>query len=363
MNKQSIFLHIPKTGGTTLECTIRGTKWLKNDNKLTYRHLVMESGKSDAGDVFLPENFDKYSNFNIYTMLRHPVDRLVSEYYFAKDRQGHLSKIKSKPKTLKQFVSTNESANYMTRFFLGQKIYSPIKLKQADVDKVINVIDRLPIHVGIFEQFDKSLAYLSQVLGFKIPKKIEVKRVTLNRPKVNEISDEIREIIINKNDLDFQLYNHCVEKLNQVNVKSANIKFEKDRHSYVMKYTQRFILVDSFLNDKTFIHRNKAFFDALNLYLHKHLPFSGGKQYTHSWNATVVKAISKQLPTFGSNIILDNNENDPLINTALIASEIEIFSKENKNFKKILLKPEESNFIISPKGAEKKSLFGKLFGK
>ncbi len=48
---------------------------------------MSDTKKSNAGDIFDEKNFNKYSHFDVIMMLRHPVDRAISEYYFMKERK------------------------------------------------------------------------------------------------------------------------------------------------------------------------------------------------------------------------------------------------------------------------------------
>jgi len=97
--KKRIFLHVPKTGGTTLNCAIEGSGW-QTDPDFYYRHILYDTKKSNSGDIFEPENLEKYQQYNIFSMLRHPVDRLISEYYFLEDRKEFMSLILKQPKNL-----------------------------------------------------------------------------------------------------------------------------------------------------------------------------------------------------------------------------------------------------------------------
>ena len=83
-----IFIHIPKCGGTTLEeslvdgsCIFRGNTWPHN-LKLHYplNHCTLDDIKESK--VLYP-NFDKFYSF---TFVRNPFSRLLSEYFYLKDR-------------------------------------------------------------------------------------------------------------------------------------------------------------------------------------------------------------------------------------------------------------------------------------
>ena len=59
-----------------------------------YRHIIYDTKRSNSKDIFNPSNYDKYLEYNLFTMLRNPVDRMISEYYFMKDRAEFMNMLK-----------------------------------------------------------------------------------------------------------------------------------------------------------------------------------------------------------------------------------------------------------------------------
>ena len=96
---ENIFIHIPKTGGTTLNCVIQKTAWQTTPD-FHYRHIIYDTKRSNSKDIFNPSNYDKYLEYNLFTMLRNPVDRMISEYYFMKERAEFMNMLKPKPRDL-----------------------------------------------------------------------------------------------------------------------------------------------------------------------------------------------------------------------------------------------------------------------
>ena len=84
LKETQIFIHVPKTGGTTLNCTLHGTD-IPQDPSFNYRHIALGTQLSNSGDIFNPLKYDKYQAYKIFMLLRHPVDRILSEYYFIKE--------------------------------------------------------------------------------------------------------------------------------------------------------------------------------------------------------------------------------------------------------------------------------------
>jgi len=295
MNKNNIFIHIPKTGGTTINCMINKSEWQTTPD-FNYRHIIYETKRSNSGDIFNPINKNKYDDFNIFMLLRNPIDRIVSEYFFIKDRPEFMSLIRPIPRDLKSYILNKQTQNYMIGFLLGKRIFDEDYVTRDDYELVVNTIKNLKIKVGIFEYYKASLSYFSSTAGVKIPSVIEVKRITLNRPKFQEISEEIKNLIIENNKLDFELYNNQKIQFENLNISPKNISFNSSKYNYIIKYTERFNLLEIGLNNKNFILRNKVYFDNLNNYLHKTLRIKDGESYVASWNASFLNYIFKNFP-------------------------------------------------------------------
>ena len=111
-----IFIHIPKTGGTSINCMMQNTEWQTTPD-FHYRHLIYETKRSNCGDMFTELGKEKFREYYIFTMLRHPVDRLVSEYYFLRQHPEFMALLSREPRDFDEFITLPETANYMLKFF------------------------------------------------------------------------------------------------------------------------------------------------------------------------------------------------------------------------------------------------------
>ncbi len=299
MSKENIFIHIPKTGGTTINCIMNKSEWQTTPD-FHYRHIIYETKRSNTKDIFNPMNHDKYKDYNIFMLLRNPIDRIISEYYFIKDRVEFMSLMRPIPKDLRSYIKNKQTQNYMVGFLVGKRMYDEDIVSKDDHDLAVNTIRNLNIKVGIFEHYKASLSYFSSEIGIKIPKSVEVKRITLNMPKIQEVSEEIKDLIIENNKLDFQLYNTLKKQFETLQISDKYVSFNSNKYNYIIKYTERFNLLEIGLKDKQFIIRNKAYFDGLNNYFHNILRIKDGESYVASWNASFLNYINKTYP--GSNL-------------------------------------------------------------
>lgn len=360
---EKIFIHIPKTGGTTLDCTIKGTKWMSNSDPFTYRHIVHEKRQSNAGDIFQPAKHDIYKDHLIYTMMRHPVDRFISEYYFLRDRKEYFGLLKGKPRNLKAYAQHPQTRNSILNFLNGGRMYPTKPVKKKDLARIIERIENLPIHVAIFEHYEASLTMIEKVLKKRLPKHVEARRITLNRPSYDEISEEVKQEIEKYNQLDMELYNYCLEKFQARAYEPKKVSMTKDPYGYVMKYSERFNLNTLYQTNSRFESRNNKALRDMNLWLHHQIPTEKGKTYVASWNANLLAMINQnyqneELESIASQDITD----DPLQLTKQIIKHIDKLEKSDKNFSRHFLQFDPDQGIIVKEKKEKKSFFKSLFG-
>lgn len=311
--QQPIFIHIPKTGGTSINCIMKGTEW-QTPLDFHYRHLAFETKTSTCGDIFDVRNIEKFSNEFIFMMLRDPVDRLISEYYYIRKNAEFMDFLTTEPTSFAEYVENPQTSNYMLKFLDGQRIYSEKQMTQERTDEIITIIDQLNIHVGIFEEYDRSLSYFSQVGDFDWPETIDVKRATINRPSIKQISSDILQKIRANNDLDFQLYQHCKTKLIERTQALAirKFKYQGGKLDFIIPYTVWNCILDIELQNRTFIEENKKFFVTLNIYLHK--TTGSGKEYAKNWMKLFKKSVAlyfkgtkfaKQIKQIKRNSVID----------------------------------------------------------
>jgi len=239
-----IFVHIPKTAGTTLGSLI--ARQYNVDNIFFCHPERSVTGKTPEDFQLLPlEDRLKYKvisghlSFGLHerlddpctyiAVLRDPVDRAISHYYYVRKRKDHYlhDKVMSENLTLEEYVTkgvTLEMDNGQTRMLVGDMGYAtpfgecpPEFLEQAKR----NIREKFAV-IGTSERFDETLLVAKKVLGWSMPLYISWK-VTRDRPKRQEISPEVAEAIRQQNTLDIELYQYVDELLDEMLAK--HVKF------------------------------------------------------------------------------------------------------------------------------------------
>lgn len=294
--RQPIFIHIPKTGGTTVNTAMQNKNW-QSEPDFHYRHILGDR-RSNSGDIFDPQHREKYQNYDIITMLRDPVDRVTSEYHFIRERRQFTELLSDRPKNFAAYVQSPQTFNGVVNFLVGRRMYDPQPATQEDLDRVIAAIDELPIHVGIFEHFAESMAYFEQETRLTFSKRISVKRMTFLRPKVDEVPEDIKALILTHNALDQALYDHCRSKFDAIRggLPKARIRFNSDKYDHVVHYSYSFPLMDFCMHHRKYRDKNLDFFKDLTMHLIKERQISDGRRYASIWLETFLRAVDQQFP-------------------------------------------------------------------
>lgn len=243
-----IFLHIGKTGGSTLRSIIyknypRGdirhfdgteeevTDFLKLPEEKRCRYECLE-GHMGFG---LRSWFHKSSKYLVF--LRHPVDRVISLYYFILNNPDHYLHSRVKPLTLREFSASNIThmvRNCQTRTLIGEegrqiKLDEKTELDSDDLERAKSRLENDISLIGLTKAFDRSLMLCKEVLGWR--NLYYARRNTGRRPEREEIEERAIESIREHNQLDLKLYEYA-EVLFEERIKN----YPKDIDEEVKKF-------------------------------------------------------------------------------------------------------------------------------
>lgn len=218
-----IFLHIPKTAGSTLMRILEHQYGSERVLKLydsTFGDEVSGLSAEElrrtrviAGHFYFGAHLRLPGAFRYLTFLRDPVARVVSHYEFVRRRPEHYLHEAALSLSLADYVrfcGAAEPNNDQTRLLAGGHMAStdgtcsPAMLAAAK--------QNLDVHaaVGLTEAFDASLVLMRRTFGWKRP--LYVRRNVSARSGAGPLSAEEREVVEAHNSLDAELYRYACER-------------------------------------------------------------------------------------------------------------------------------------------------------
>lgn len=251
MQKVLIFLHIPKTGGTTLKSILdreygrKKTLSMGKDLSSCLPELSaipIESRREIQvlrGHFLFGVHRLLPSPFRYITILRDPVRRAISHYYHVVGTKWHPlhELVVSRGLGLEDYVTSGVSLqmdNGQTRQLAGVEGIPFGKCSERLLDDAIANMNKHFAFVGLTEAFDESLIQMSDILGWgKRP--VYVQRLKNKRkPSLKSLSDRTIELIRAQNDLDCRLLDY------------VRVKFKQNVSPEVVRKTKKFQRVNMF---------------------------------------------------------------------------------------------------------------------
>lgn len=259
--KALIFLHIPKAGGTTLHRIIERQYKIKDIYTIhgakvrEYIDLFKELPKEERQKLKVVKGHMGFGlhhyleqDFTYITMLREPVNRVISHYYHVLRTQEHyLHKIvRMKNLSLEEFVRegiSHELNNGQTRALAGSlgNVSRKMEFGQsnstlASSEKVVMLekakenIEKHFSAVGLTEQFDQSLFLFKRNFGWSnlfykrenVGKNISVKYST---------PESSIQLIKEYNELDLELYSYVKDRFER-NIQMQGESFSSEVEAF-----------------------------------------------------------------------------------------------------------------------------------
>lgn len=220
-----IFLHIPKTGGSTLHGIIhrqyRKGQWLSvKNNRQAEAFGELSPDERDKIKVLKGHQaFGHHTKFRnpdkvaYITMLRDPIERIISNYYFILERPNH--------HTHKALVENNYTiADYVSSGVIANAENAQVRLLSDNIDTSHGECTREMLEqakhnlkhrfaaVGINKCYDEFLMLIQAEFGWRSPYYTRQNK-TKKRIKREELTEEHLKVIREYNALDIELFEYA----------------------------------------------------------------------------------------------------------------------------------------------------------
>jgi hypothetical protein len=246
-----LFLHIPRTAGTTLNRAAR----LKYNPKARIASRDFRDLQEFVDDVrsMPPEDLDRvryyrgHFSYGLHTLLpkparyltvlRDPVDRVLSSYYF------FIRELGSSDVSLEDFVRKGREGdprlhigwtdNVQIRMLAGDK-GNPVRVPigSCTPDMLERAKDRIAseafVLAGLTERFDETMLLLKEKLGWK---RCYYATFNVSKMRPAEIPGPTRDLIESYNELDLELYAFA-ERLLDGEIRMAGSSFFEDLEEF-----------------------------------------------------------------------------------------------------------------------------------
>ncbi|WP_164929312.1 sulfotransferase family 2 domain-containing protein [Gloeobacter violaceus] len=227
-----IFLHIPKTGGTTFEAILKRAYGEADILEFDLAAINDAEGAARARQTaraarrcsFIRGHFPMGLRLHesiarpctYVTWLRDPLERMISEYHFIVRYPPHPAHepVHRYKMTLKDYLLSEWAAgtdNYMTRFLCSQAPDAQDAdwaCSQAMLAGARANLDRFFPVVALMERFDESLLLLQSHFGWRLPLYVK-ENVTRDRPTLADLPGPTLQILQDLNRYDLSLYAHA----------------------------------------------------------------------------------------------------------------------------------------------------------
>lgn len=250
-NNKVVFLHVPKTGGSTFVGLLKDSIKISKADKDIPTHIIDDIGNIQIKHIDFsneerrfqyPEIFKNkvQESTKVFMLLRDPVERIISEfnfqYHLLKGKEGNknaaiISKLKPIPNSLDKYIEFPNTQNYQTKFLLGRKIADPKKVSNDEFEMILNGIKNIPIYCGVTEEYSSFLQLFQEKTGIQLKKKITIRKKTPQEFKF-DCSEELTKKIIKLNQYDFKLYNYVKDNL--INKGTQDSAFIFDDNGFVV---------------------------------------------------------------------------------------------------------------------------------
>ncbi|MEO7725286.1 MAG: sulfotransferase family 2 domain-containing protein [Chthoniobacterales bacterium] len=233
-----IFLHLPKTAGTTVNRLI---EWEYPLKEMYSVDPVLFQWSAAHLRALSPERLRKIRMFKGHmafglhevlpqkatyiTVLRDPVDRVISAFHFMRSYKLHplYWKMRRENWTLEDFVNNTQRDNVQSKIVAGSEFNEPCTREIVETAKG-NLRNHFSV-VGLSARLEESLALMKLRFGWRLSSYSSF-NVTRSRPKKRDLPPATLDLIHQRNAFDIELY-ACAEEIFESAVQANAVEVKR----------------------------------------------------------------------------------------------------------------------------------------
>lgn len=227
------FVHIEKTGGTTVKFILRNSFGLRHcdvvtqnpngifsDEELRFAKKIFFNLQSISGHSLKNPTAHLSGDIQFFTFLRDPVERLVSKYQEARQtrwwRRKRYRREGYKKPSFDEFIHQTKNRNVQTKRIAGT----------VDIDKAKEEIDNNYFFVGLTNCFQESMKVFQKLCPYKVDTRYKPLRVardnTIKREVLN--NSATYDLLVEANTVDIELYDYVRNVVYPSQLRKANLE-------------------------------------------------------------------------------------------------------------------------------------------
>jgi hypothetical protein len=230
--RRVIFVHCPRTGGTTLRAVLErqyGRDGVREVDGYTLDSEARNLAALPADSLARIGAFCGHMPVGLaeligcpcpyITLVRDPVERIVSHYHWVLHTPSARlhDEVVARRMSLRSYVQESSGAaffnNGQTRLLGAPSIVSEAPATHATLDAAKRNLERFAV-AGLTERFDESLLLMRRELGWR-SHRYRPLNVSRSRPRAANLSEEDRVAIVGRNRLDVDLHDHVSRCLDE----------------------------------------------------------------------------------------------------------------------------------------------------
>lgn len=225
MRERWFFAHLMKTGGTSLFFMLQRQfarneifPGPTNDDMISVdaRAALEEMQRTDSRNRIVAGHFplscveESVGAWRTFTLLRHPLDRVLSALRRQSDRDPNetVETIYNNPIRFQLLFD-----NHMVKMLgvapeeIDVGLFSRVRPERRHLERAMAALEKCDV-IGVQEDFDAFCGRLESTFNWDLGE-----RLGINRASESDVPDELVERVRHDNQLDFELYTHALKLL------------------------------------------------------------------------------------------------------------------------------------------------------